>query len=207
MPKKNTAHIPKSRINLNLLYPQGIKSQIPVLFLKWLINYGRFIVIIVELVVVGTFVTRFKYDADLEDLKDQIAQGLPYLESLTADELKIRQTQLEIDTVKKNYSLAPTWSELFKTIAQKTPQSVKFTNLILEPVPDTPNVAFRISASTNANDNLIVFIRELKNTPNFKDINLASISFEEGNITFTLTGTITQPIAAKPNIQEGITKK
>lgn len=190
MPKKTTAHIPKSRINLNLLYPQGVKSQIPVLFLKWLIAYGRFIVIIVELVVVGTFVTRFKYDADLEDLKDQIAQGLPYLESLNADELKIRQTQLEIDTIKNSYNLTPTWSELFKTIAQKTPQSVKFTNLVFEPVINTSDVAFRISATTNANDNLIVFIRELKNTPNFKDINLASISFEEGNITFTLTGTV-----------------
>lgn len=194
MPKKKSAHIPKSRINLNLLYPQGVKSQLPVLFLRWLIAYGRFIVIVVELVVVGTFVTRFKYDADLEDIKDQINQGIPYLESLTADELKIRQTQLEIDTVKKHYSLSPSWSTIFKTIAQKTPQSVKFTNLVLEPIINTPDVAFRVSASTNANDNLIVFMKELKNTPNFKDIVLASISFEEGNITFTVTGTVKEGV-------------
>lgn len=190
MPKKNAAHAPRSRLNLNLLYPQGVRSKLPIAFLKWLINYGRFIVIIVEIVVVATFITRFKYDADLEDLKDQINAGIPYLESLSSDELRIRQTQLELNTIKKTYSLSPQWSQVFKQISDRTPKNIKFTSLALEPIVDTPNTAFRFSAVTNSNDNLIVFINKLKTTSNFKEIDLASISFDEENITFTITGIV-----------------
>lgn len=190
MPKKNAAHTRRSKLDLNLLYPQGLRSKLPVAFLKWLINYGRFIVIIVEIIVVATFITRFKYDADLEDLKDQINSRVPYLESLSSDELKIRQTQLELNTIKKTYSLSPQWGQIFKQISEKTPQNIKFTSLTLEPVINTPDTAFRFSAVTNSNNNLIVFINKLKTTPNFKDVNLASISFEEENITFTITGIV-----------------
>ena len=59
----------KLKIKLNLLHTQGLPEKLPVKFLKWLVNYGRYIVVLVEIIVLVAFVARFKLDADLAEIK------------------------------------------------------------------------------------------------------------------------------------------
>lgn len=186
---KKSARPTSSRIKLNLIHTQGLKEKLPVLFLKWLVAYGRFIVIAVEIIVVATFVTRFKYDADIEDYKDKINARLPYLESLSVDEAQIRKTQFELDQVKKVYTNTPDWQEFLTTLSAKTPQSVSLKTITLEHPDGKPNLSFRLTASANSNDSLSVLIKGLKEEGGFSDINLASITFEDGEIKFSITGT------------------
>src|SRR5438270_3459420 len=91
-----------AKINLNLLYPQGIPEQLPLRFLKWLISYGRFIAVAVEILVLATFIARFKLDADLSDIKQKIKDQAPYIQALSIDEAIIKETQLRLSTIKKN---------------------------------------------------------------------------------------------------------
>lgn len=177
----------KLRINVNLLHPKEAPAKLPERFIKWLITYGRFIVILVEVIVVGAFLTRFKLDADLDNLKTKINQDLPYVEGLEPDETLIRITQNKLGFIDKTYLAADKWQETVVEISNQTPGSIVFTGLALEGKDDT-TVSFRISAGTTSNSDLGIFLNNLRSVKSFKDINLASIAFEQNQIIFAITG-------------------
>lgn len=175
------------RLNLNLLYPQGIPQKIPVRFLKWLITYGRFIVVGVEILVLGGFLLRFKFDAELADLKEKINAQVPYIESLQSDEAVIRQTQLRVDTIKNVFHFSPSFKETLDRISAQTPKSVKVTTVNLN--NKTPNsIAFIVTAQSTSNNDLAFFIKDLKSEPKLKEVNLTNINLDQGRIIFTITG-------------------
>lgn len=177
----------KLRIDVNLLHPKEIPAKLPERFLKWLISYGRFIVIAVEIVVVASFIARFKLDADLDELKRKINLDIPYVEGLAADEALIKQTHLRISTIKQVSAQTPSWKNVFEKITTLIPQSIRFTNLTIERATPT-NLNFKISAQTRSNTDLAIFLNNLRKDAFFKDINLASITFDREEIFFSVTG-------------------
>lgn len=180
---------PHLRVILNLLYPQGIPQKLPVRFLKWLISYGRFIVVIVEIVVLVSFALRFKFDADLADLKEKINSQVPFLESLVLDEALIKQTQLRLASIRSTYTFAPMWSKTLTELSSQMPTGIKLTSLNLERAPQDSGLTFKVGAQTPSNNDVAVFLTSLKRSQFFKDINLASVSFDQGVIVFTIIGT------------------
>jgi hypothetical protein len=182
----DSAQASKLRINLNLLHPKEAPAKLPERFLKWLISYGRFIVIFVEIIVVSAFLTRFKLDADLDTLKGRIKQDLPYVEGLETDEALIKQTQTKLALVDKTYLDADKWQETILEISSQIPRSITFKQLHLDD-PDGP-VKFRIAGSTTSNSDLGIFLNSLRKVSGFREINLTSISFEQDEIVFTITG-------------------
>lgn len=200
---KKTVQPPRSRLKINLLFPQGVSLKLPVKFLQWLIAYGRFIIIFVEIIVVAVFVARFKYDADLEDLKDKINARLPYLESLAADETSIRKTQLEINTIKNIYNTNPNWSGFFEQLSSRTPKNVTLSNISLERPENSSDLVFRFSASANSNQSISSLIQGLREEPDIKDINLSGIAFEEGAIRFSISGIKTNKPVNKEPLPQG----
>jgi hypothetical protein len=182
------AHKLTTRLKLNLLFPQGEEQKLAARFLKWLISYGRFIVVIVEVVVLTTFATRFKLDADLANLKEEINNRAPYLEALSPDEAQIKQTQQRLSIVKKNYTISSKWQEILTSISSQTPLGVKVLNMNIAQAEPGNTFTFKITSESNSNSNLAVFLHGLKNDSSFKDVVLASVSLEEGLINFTITG-------------------
>lgn len=177
----------KLRISLNLLHPKEAPAKLPERFLKWLITYGRFIVIFVEVIVVTAFLTRFKLDADLDDLKRQINLDLPYIEGLSTDEALIKQTQNKLALIDTTYLNGDKWQETVVGLADQTPLSVTFTGLLLEEKDET-SVNFRITGFTPSNSDLGIFLNNLRNQEGFREINLANISFDQQQILFAITG-------------------
>lgn len=184
----DSAQSPKLRIKLNLLRPRELQTKLAEKFLKWLISYGRFIVIFVEIVVVAAFLARFKYDADLDDLKRKINQDLPYVEGLSTDEALITQTQNRIALIDKNYLSSEKWQNTILDLASLTPSSIQFIGLALED-KDEKNILFKINATTLSNSDLGIFLNNLRSHENFREVNLTNISFENNQILFTITGT------------------
>lgn len=184
----DSAQASKLRIDLNLLHPKEVQTRLPEKFLKWLISYGRFIVILVEVVVVAAFLTRFKYDADLDNLKTKIRQDLPYVEGQATDEALINQTQTKLALIDKTYLSSDRWQEAIIEISSLTPNSIQFLGLLLEE-KDEQSVSFKINASTLSNTDLGIFLNNLRGQDNLRDINLANISFDQDQILFTITGT------------------
>ncbi len=180
--------MPKSKptlaINLNLLKPQSNPAKLPVKLIVWLLSSGRYIFAVVNALVLIAFVTRFKLDADLVSKNEAIAEQIPYIESLRPYELLIRNTQLKlstIDTAKRN---ALDWQLLLKKIADQVPTNVTITGINID--NNIGNANIHISGQTRFNSDITSFVVGLKGDNTFSNVNLSSISLEQGTIKFAI---------------------
>lgn len=183
---KSAAH--KPNILINLLKAQDKPEKIYLVLIKWLLSMGRYIIIFVELIVLGAFLARFKLDANLASYKEQIDQQIPYLESLKADEQLIRQTQKQLATIRQLKQERKDYASIFKKIADQTPQRIILSNVSVE--NDKGRLNFKISGQATNNNELSALITGLKNDGSFTGVNIASIGLDKGIIRFTLTGTV-----------------
>lgn len=184
--KKTSAFKP---FQINLLIRKGEQVKLHERLLKWLLSSGRFIVVLVELITIGAFVARYKLDAELADLQEQIKEKVPYIESLKADEALIRQTQFQLSTIKQTKSESPDFVQTVSRVAALTPKNIKITNITLDRTQVFPKTLFIISGTTPSNIELSVFIGLLQKDPSFAEVTLTNISFE-GQTIFTLTGSL-----------------
>lgn len=178
------------KLNLNLLYPQGIPLKLPTKIFKWLLSFGRYIGIIVEILVLVTFAARFKLDADLADVNEKINRQIPFIENKKADEQKIKQTQFKLTEIKKALASVPNWQEILKKMSDEAPKGTVFTNLSFDHSKTSPELQFKITGTASSNNDLAILLSGLKKQPAFKDINLGSLGLDETGLTFTITGGI-----------------
>lgn len=174
---------------INLLVQKNIQPKIYIRLLKWMLSSGKFIVIIVELITISAFVYRYKLDAELIDIQDKINNELvPYIQSLKDNEILIRQTQFQLQTIKTIKSASVDYAQIFSKIALLTPQSIRLTNISLDALSPA-KTDLTISGITPSNLELSTFIKTLQNDPIFSNIILTNISFE-GETSFIITGNV-----------------
>lgn len=188
MPKKPLS----LRLDINLLRPQGLSDQFVVKLIRWLLTTGRFIVVIVEAVVLVAFVVRFKYDFDLETLSDNINQQIPVVQSYKNDEVIIRQTQKQLSLIKQLRTSSPDYPSIIKELSSQTPQGVKLNSLNLEKTDSS--VLIRLTGEVINSGDLSAFLQGLKGDKNFSDINLESISLSKDIINFSIKGSVSSNI-------------
>lgn len=181
---------PRFRVNVNLLFPQGLPQRWPIKLFRWLISYGRFLALAVEVLVIATFVLRFKLDSDLANLKERINEQIPFVESLNQTEAQIRQTQLKLSTIRKTYASSPNWRGLLSTISSQLPAGVKLTSINFDHSQTGVNMVFRLNGASSSNRDLATLLTGLKVDPTFQDINLTNVTFDQGQIIFTITGNL-----------------
>ncbi len=182
MPKSKS---PKLSINLDLLKPQSSPEKIFTKLLRWLLSSGRYIFIFVEALVLIAFGARFKLDSDLASRKESIEQQIPYIDSLKAYEILIRQTQLKLLTSNSFYSNYTDYSAVLKKIAEQTPLGVKILSINLDKNVDS--AVIKMSAIAQNSNDLATFVSGLRQNSSFSEINIATIGFEKSNLTFSLT--------------------
>ncbi|MDD2822659.1 MAG: PilN domain-containing protein [Candidatus Daviesbacteria bacterium] len=179
-----------SLFNINLLVHHGEKEKLYSKLIKWALSSGKFIVIFVEIITISAFVYRYKLDGDLSDLQDQINnQKIPYIKSLKADELLIKNTQFQINSISKLKSEKADFISPLNNLSKIIPQSIKLTNISFDRSQTYPKTTISLTGQSPSNMELSIFIKELQKNPNFSDINLTNISFEN-QTTFTITGTL-----------------
>ncbi len=176
---------PKIRIHLDLLKPQSNPEKILTKLIRWLLSSGRFIFVFVEALVLMVFIARFKLDADKAALTDAIDSQIPYIESLRSYELLIRQTQLKLSTIGTFRASYVDYPQILKKISDQTPDGVKITTLNLE--KNVAKVSIKLSAHAQSNNDLITFVEGLKQEPIFSDVNITSIGFEKGSLSFSIS--------------------
>src|SRR4029077_863152 len=111
-----TAHPGGTTLHINLLHPQGEPLQTPQKFFRWVLSYGRFIVIVVDIVVIGCFLMRFKLDADLQSINHQIQAEEDHISSQSTQETLVKQVHQQLQIVKQTYDNAPDWQTFLPAI-------------------------------------------------------------------------------------------
>ena len=194
MPKKSAG----IKINLDLLRPQSQPQQLAVKIFKWLLSSGRFLIIVVEIVVLGAFLFRFKLDADIATTREAIEEQIPFIDSLNNDEKLIRKTQFQLTTIKTTKQSSPDFANILNNISKQTPSGVTLSTLNMG--NGIGNVSLKLVASATDNTQLNSFIAGLKSTNLFSDLTLADVSFESGLINFTLTSSIVGSIGSEKKL-------
>lgn len=182
----------KKSFKVNLLIHKGEQPKLEAKLIKWLLSSGKFIVVLVELVVIGAFVFRYKLDTDLADLQDLIKEQVPYLQSLKNDEKEIRKVQFQLSTARKIIQSNPDYPQILSKIAELTPKNIKVNKISIDKTRSFPKVSMSITGQTSSDLALSAYIHALKKEALFSEISLSNISFEGQSMTvFTITASVT----------------
>jgi len=152
-------------------------------FLKWLLQIGRWIVIITELIVIMAFLSRFKLDRDLTNLNETIKQKQAIIAASSDFEKSFRFLQKRLTTIEglqKNQIEADKILDLF---TQVTPAGIKLSNFSFMKKQAS------LTASADSEMTFAVFLRNLKQEPRLTNLSIDKIFVSEeqfGQVVFNL---------------------
>lgn len=153
-------------------------------FILWAVSIGRYIVVIVELIVISAFFSRFYFDKKLTDLNRSIEQKTAVITANTEFEARFRETQNRLNLTSSIISAQPPTQSLLADIEILLPSSVylssfSFTGKVLS------LRGFALSETS-----LTLFLRNLKSHPRLSQINLGQLTLnseEQTGIEFSVS--------------------
>lgn len=155
---------------INLL-PQTDFDQTPLgRFLRWALSYGRYIVVCTEIVVLLAFIYRFSLDRKITDLNEEIEQKSAIVAANQEFELKFRELQDRFNIVSNLKSTQNEPVSLLQHLQQITPQGIRFSSLIFD------GDMLTITAQASANENLSLFLSQLKSSELLTNINVVFLT-------------------------------
>lgn len=158
-----------SKKNINLL-PQSDFEKGPIgKFIKWSLHWGKHIIIFTELIVIASFIYRFKLDRDLVNQKDDLQQKLQEIESYAALEKEIRFLHKRLDFIYQTDTERLKPDLVINELIKITPPDIVYSDLSIK--EDLIN----IKGISYSNIGLNAFINNLKNNSIFSTINISSI--------------------------------
>jgi len=171
--------MPKKEINL--LPRDDFERKAVGKFLIWALTVGRWIVVVVELVVILAFLSRFKLDRDIADLYESIRAKQSIIENNAPFEKDFRRFQSRLvtaDTLTKNQLQAV---PIIQAVAASLPTEVVLTNFNFEAGE------VRLSGISLSENGIKSLVNNLKNSTVLSDISITNVAKQEemqGSITF-----------------------
>lgn len=170
------------KIDINLLGKDAWAKTPFGKFLKWILTYGRYIIIGTEILVLLAFLSRFKLDRDLTDLADSIATKQAVILASSDLENDVRALQRRLAKIKDLEKQALLPSPLLASFDQIVPPDVVLTDFNLS----GPKLS--LSGTTFSLNSFSSFLVSLTNSGRFKEVALEKLSEEEmGGLKFTLS--------------------
>lgn len=149
---------------------------------KWALTIGRYIVITTELIVIVVFVSRFKLDRDLSDLYEKVEIKQAQIKTIEEFEKDFRQIQKRLKTIAEIKQRDKKLNQLLTEVGSFVPR-----NLVLFSI-DLQEDKLTLKGQSLNEQSLAYFLNKLKNSPNFTEVKVDSISKErKTEINFSLT--------------------
>lgn len=169
--------------SLNLYPEDPFYDTLPGKVLRWAVSVGRHIVIFTELVVIGSFFSRFVLDRQLTDLNTSIVQKQAIAESYGTLEDDFRGVQQKTKDIAFILSTQGRW-QVLDTLSTVTPPDVKYSQVSLS------SDRLTLQGKANSNQSLSLLVRALQAQPDFGAISIGEIQSgdkRDPGITFSLT--------------------
>jgi len=160
---------------VNLLPKDKFSSSNLGRILAWLLSTFRIIVIVVEMVVMAAFLSRFWLDAKNSDLNDEIEQKVALVSASSNFESEFRSVQTRLKIFSSLTQESKTLSKFFELIPSRTPQDVLLTSFSL--VPD----GISIVGLSTSEQTIAQFIVNLESDPNISKVTLMTIDADKQN--------------------------
>lgn len=174
----------KKKININLVIKDEVESFSGQL-LSWILTYGRYIIIITQIVVLSVFFLRFKLDRDHTDLKESVSQKQALVESVGDLEAEIRRVQNTLSNISQISKNQDILLKVLDYLEENTPSDTTFSKLSLSP----DKISFSVTSSNLRSFNF--FLLRLEQDNKLKDVNLEDIqTMPDGRIEFKINAVI-----------------
>ena len=175
----------KKKVNINLLVKQDVDESFSGQLLSWALTYGRYIIIITQIVVLSVFFLRFKLDRDHTDLKDSVSQKQALVESISDLEANVRQVQAKlvyIDQVTQNQDLM---LKVIRFLQNQTPADTVFSDLSI----NKNGIGFTATSGNLRSFNF--FLRQLQEGNKLTEVTLKDIQRQpDGRISYSISANI-----------------
>lgn len=151
---------------------------------KWATSVGRWIVVFADLIVIGSFLSRFYFDTKLADYHDDIKEKQAIVEATSQFENTFLGIQKRLNLV--------------KTLSSKKNDGEKKTAFLSEVVPQEINLSdasisgekITLSGTSQNQQGIAILIRNLLASPQVKNINVSQFVVGDrensGSIKFTI---------------------
>ena len=168
------------RLAVNLIPKEEVKRRSWEKFLKWILTYGRYIIIGTEIIVLSAFLLRFKLDRDLKTLSDQVKAEQAMIESFGNLEKQTRALQAHLATIQKVQGQSFSSTTLLTSLAALTPYDVFFSQLKVS------SSKVSVSAIALSLNGFSSFLEGLKRSKDFKNISIDRVKEGDLGLEFTI---------------------
>lgn len=100
-------------------------------FLKWALSAGRYVVVFTELIVIIAFISRFWFDRQLTDLREQRVQKSTIVTSFKDTQNKFEQTRTMLNLIKSTWDSEGKIADRLSEIQNLTPAEVKYQSILI----------------------------------------------------------------------------
>ncbi len=172
--------------SINLLGSQAPDTSVFGRIMDWIATFGRYIMVLTEIVVLGTFISRFALDRKLTDLNEEISQKQEILEVNQDLEQRIRSIQqqlLETKTVMASQS-TPVLS--LAALQRIIPMGTFIQTCNLQ------NTRISLDLTSLSVESFNQFLVNLSATRELTSIQINDIAKDQTGITYSLSGVYTR---------------
>ncbi len=181
----------KKQVNINLVVKDELEESFSGQILSWALTYGRYIIIITQIIVLSVFFLRFKLDRDHTDLKEAVSQKQALVESIADLETDIRRIQGKLSHIKQVTSQQTALPKVLLFLQNNSPVNMIYSTINLS----SDKISFSATAQNLRSFNFL--LRQLQQDKKFSEVTLEDIArLANGRIEFK--------VAAKINIKEFI---
>ncbi len=163
-------------------------------FINWAFTIGRLLIILVELLALGTFLYRFALDMQILDLHDQIKQNSFIVQNFKNSEQIYRSLQNRLTEAKKYDNKNDTTLIIMQDIIEMGRGNVTFKALQVA----TESIDIEVQAASP--QSLSQFVSALKSYPAIKTLSIDKVENKTASATITLAITA-RLTTATPTIQ------
>lgn len=159
--------------NINLLPKEDLEKKPLGKFLKWILSYGRYIIISVELIVLLVFFSRFILDRKLGDLNDSIEQKRAIIVSAAQLENNIRDLHKKLELIKDLEAGRNVYIKIVDYLKDFTPKDVSYTSI------DFNNEDISLNGASATKTSFANLLSALKDNEELEQIDLKEVKRNE----------------------------
>ncbi len=156
-------------------------------FLRWVTSVGRVVIVFVELIVIGAFLSRFWLDRKNSDLSETLRQQKAILGSTAEFEKDYLSLQGRLKFIKNFYKSEPKYVESLSSLIQSIPEGIYFQNISFNTSEKTNIITSSVESFSYQEDIIIDFIVNLKLNPDISSVNVQKIEKKTKDSKFYLS--------------------
>jgi Tfp pilus assembly protein PilN len=168
----------KPTIAINLLTQDEFSQSAFGKVMLWALSIGRYVVVFTELIVILSFLSRFKLDRDLTDLNEAISRQKAIILSYGNLENDFLYAQSQLELVRQAQA-AFTPNQILDMLSQTTPPDVKLNQLQLT------NTGIHLSATALSPQGFVRFITNLLQHEYVNHVSLGGVSSKDQGMTIS----------------------